>query len=128
MAPKSNCHFYKDPDDIGKQNHRYIEQSSKQLLAGGTRAIISEPLKPGKRTDTYLHFLDDLGDLPLALEVLLEELLAAEVAAPDVVDGEGGVELVEELAEDVLVDVALVHAVRHLLKHTEEHLRRNPNC
>ena len=97
-------------------------------MAGGTRAIISEPRKPGKRTDTYLHFLDDLCDLPLALEVLLEELLAAEVAAPDVVDGEGGVELVEELAEDVLVDVALVHAVRHLLKHTEEHLRRNPNC
>ena len=68
---------------------------------------------------TDLRLLDDLGDPPPAVEVLPEEVGAAQVAAPHVVDRHGGVDLVQQAAQDVLVAVVGVHHGRHLLQHPE---------
>ena len=72
----------------------------------------------------YLRLFHDLCDPPPALEVLPEQLLAAQVAAPHAVDAHGGVDLVEEPPQHVLVTVVCVHHLGHLLEHSEEHLLR----
>ena len=66
---------------------------------------------------TDLSLLDNLCDPPPALEVLPEEVGAAQVAAPHVVDRHGRVHLVQQLPEHVLVAVVGVHHLSHLLQH-----------
>ena len=69
----------------------------------------------------YLHFFHQVCDFPPTFHVLLEEVGAAQVGAPDLVDGQGGVDLLQQSAQHVLVAVLEADVVGDGLQHLEQH-------